>query len=276
MHQPATTTQPKRYQCRHIFTDGHRCGSPSLRREDLCYYHHTTRTPAPRTRAAANLQLPPLEDRSAIQHALGEVLHRIATHSIDPRRAGLLLYGLQIASLNLPRPTPSKYEPEPGPIVEEITTHPTLGTLAPPSEVGANRPLSPIGLLLQQLEQHPTPEPTPEPEPTSEPNPTILPTIQATEAGCPIFAPSHRVKVGNLRGSENPLSLPTPHRRNTPPPTLTRTAEPPPAAPAPPSCSDTASQSNSRQDSPPPQSPHPSPSVRTAGSQSSTPPHPAG
>ncbi|RSL15183.1 hypothetical protein EDE15_0661 [Edaphobacter aggregans] len=36
-------TEPKRYQCRHIFTDGHSCGSPCLRHEDFCYYHHTTR-----------------------------------------------------------------------------------------------------------------------------------------------------------------------------------------------------------------------------------------
>ena len=36
------------FQCRHIFHDGHRCGSKCLRREDFCYYHHTTRRPAPR------------------------------------------------------------------------------------------------------------------------------------------------------------------------------------------------------------------------------------
>ena len=48
---------PKRFQCRHIFTDGHRCGSPTLlvethdatlpdrTHEDFCYYHHTTRRP---------------------------------------------------------------------------------------------------------------------------------------------------------------------------------------------------------------------------------------
>src|ERR1700716_2358259 len=40
-----TTPDTKQYQCRHIFTDGHRCGSPCLRGEDLCYYHHTTRKP---------------------------------------------------------------------------------------------------------------------------------------------------------------------------------------------------------------------------------------
>ena len=32
-------TQPRRFQCRHIFTDGHRCGSPCLRGEEFCFYH---------------------------------------------------------------------------------------------------------------------------------------------------------------------------------------------------------------------------------------------
>ncbi|HEY6374724.1 MAG TPA: hypothetical protein VIX90_04285, partial [Edaphobacter sp.] len=62
-------SETKRYQCRHIFTEGRRCGSPSLRHEDFCYYHHTTRRPAPdpRTREdryAFDLPLP--EDRAAI------------------------------------------------------------------------------------------------------------------------------------------------------------------------------------------------------------------
>ena len=102
------TSAPKQYQCRHIFTDGRRCGSPCLRGEDLCYYHHTTRKPVANPqqrqgrRSAFDLPLP--EDRSAIQRSIGEVLQRIASNDIDPRRAGLLLYGLQIASLNLPKP----------------------------------------------------------------------------------------------------------------------------------------------------------------------------
>ncbi len=79
--EPQTET-PKRYQCRHIFTDGHRCGSPCLRSEHLCYYHHTTRKPAPhpRTRQArrSTFEIPLPEDRSAIQHAIGKVLQRIA------------------------------------------------------------------------------------------------------------------------------------------------------------------------------------------------------
>ena len=82
----------KRYQCRHIFTAGHRCGSPTLRNQDFCYYHHTTRKPAPKTRPLApfDLELPIPEDRAAIQQALGQILQRIATNQIDPRRAGLL------------------------------------------------------------------------------------------------------------------------------------------------------------------------------------------
>ncbi len=40
--------EPKPYQCRHLFTDGHQCGSPALRGEELCYFHHTARRPNPR------------------------------------------------------------------------------------------------------------------------------------------------------------------------------------------------------------------------------------
>jgi len=152
MNTPTET--PKRYQCRHIFTDGHRCGSPCLRSENLCYYHHTTRRPAqnPHTRHArrSTFELPLPEDRSAIQHSIGQVLQRIAANDIDPRRAGLLLYGLQIASLNLPKQQPTaKSAPE---TVEEITTDPELGLLAPPAEVGhATKRKSAVAQLLEKI-----------------------------------------------------------------------------------------------------------------------------
>ncbi len=127
----------KRYQCRHIFTDGHRCGSPCLRHEELCYYHHTTRRPiddpAQRRGRQAQFDLPLPEDRGAIQCAIGEVILRIARNQIDPKRAGLLLYGLQIASINLPRKADRDRDSFP---VEEVTTDPQLGTLAPRIEVG--------------------------------------------------------------------------------------------------------------------------------------------
>ncbi len=186
-------TKPKRYQCRHIFTDGHRCGSICLRGEEFCYYHHTTRKPAQNPRARrgrrGTFDLPIIDpnDRTALQTTIVEVLRRIAANDIDPRRAGLLLYGLQIASLNLPKPQTAQRgrkieEPE---IVEEITTHPELGILAPITDADEVqiRPGSAFDLLLKEMRPKPgAPDATPKPEaPPSSPQPITLPTLQATE-----------------------------------------------------------------------------------------------
>src|SRR6266851_7102647 len=213
----------KRYQCRHIFTDGHRCGSPCLRHEEFCYYNHTTRRPIENPgerRRQAHFDIPLPEDRSAIQCSIGEVLLRIARNEIDPKRAGLLLYGLQIASLNLP-PLPKKSTRDTCP-VEEIVIDPQLGTLAPRIEVGkAQVPeerLSVVARLLRQVDEEEAqrnasrladadkaPD-TPGPafgtwgstassgqpgiagatafEHAAEPPQEILPTLQATQASC--------------------------------------------------------------------------------------------
>ncbi len=185
------STEPVRYQCRHIFTDGHRCASPCLRQQELCYYHHTTRKPVanPRQRRnrQANFQLPLPEDQSAIQASLGEVLRRIAANDIDPRRAGLLLYGLQIASLNLPKPTQKRSDQPPATLVEEVVADPTLGNLAPRAEFEQSRSF--IGNLLHELRNPrpipaPTELPSPSPResqpltPTTTPA-TVIPTLQA-------------------------------------------------------------------------------------------------
>ncbi len=191
MTETKTETKPKRYQCRHIFTDGHRCGSICLRGEEFCYYHHTTRKPAQNPRARrgrrSTFDLPVTDpnDRTGLQSTIVEVLRRIASNDIDPRRAGLLLYGLQIASLNLPKPQTAQRgrkieEPE---TVEEITTHPELGILAPKIDIDEipGNPKSAMALLLEAFSRNPE-KPTPkEPElPTPTPQPTTLPTVQAT------------------------------------------------------------------------------------------------
>ena len=169
----AVKTETKRYQCRHIFTDGHRCGSICLRNEPFCYYHHTTRKPAPRRSLGrkSSFDLPLPEDRSAIQAAIGIIIQRIASNDLDPKRAGLLLYGLQIASLNLPRQQPQRDEDAPE-VVEEITTHPELGTLAPEFEIHEKKSFA--AQLLEQLR----------------PKPAILPQIQATEDTTSYLEPS--------------------------------------------------------------------------------------
>jgi hypothetical protein len=209
---PYTIETPKQYQCRHIFTDGHRCSSPCLSQEEFCYYHHTTRKPIanPRRRRSrsSTFHLPLPEDRSAIQSSIGEVLQRIAANEIDPRRAGLLLYGLQIASLNLPKTPPATHHnrnsanqrnrnSEPVETVEEITIDPELGILAPRTEVGqAEERKSPVQRLIEKMIQEKKEETaaaeTAAQEPTVLPTtvlpttvlPTlVLPTIRATEDG---------------------------------------------------------------------------------------------
>lgn len=181
------TTEPTRFQCRHLFTDGRRCGSPCLRNEDFCYYHHTTRGAAANTYGSRRmsrvphplgvphsrrngvggvvmdepLSLPLPEDRSAIQLSIGLILQHLATGSLEPRRAGILLYGLQIASSNLPKPDPKARPTEP---VDEIIHHPTHGPLAPAAELGHDEPMGSAERLLMELceddadQNHPEPQ----------------------------------------------------------------------------------------------------------------------
>ena len=180
-------SEPKRYQCRHIFTAGNRCGSPCLRNpqghEEFCYHHHTTRLPIanPRKRRArqSTFEIPLPEDRAAIQLTIGQVLRRVASNDLDPRRAGLLLYGLQIAAMNLPRTIQSTRNSQPAAeLIEEIVQHPTLGTLAPIADYidPKTRNVGFAGLLLEALRKQPPPSNV------APPPPAIIPNIQATAA----------------------------------------------------------------------------------------------
>jgi hypothetical protein len=126
-------------QCRHIRPGGATCSSPSVKGSYWCYFHsrlherqtihHTLRLPNGRfadagtaeivhsgtlpVRSAgeraegeaaahsAALDLPPIEDAASIQLALIDILQALAANQLDTRRAGLLLYGLQVASVNV-------------------------------------------------------------------------------------------------------------------------------------------------------------------------------
>ena len=105
-------------ECHHIKTSGGKCGSPALRGQLYCYFHSAppceTRTSQPHAGLAAYLpkEIGNLEDRGAIQLAVTKVAKAVAENRIEPRRAGLILYALQIASGNakkrLQRPSPSQ------------------------------------------------------------------------------------------------------------------------------------------------------------------------
>ena len=93
--------------CDHLKEDGVYCNSPALRGRDYCYFHlnlRGRRLKAASTRALGPEQpinLPFPEDMHAVQVSLFEVLNGLANNRIDPKRAGLILYGLQQAATNL-------------------------------------------------------------------------------------------------------------------------------------------------------------------------------
>jgi hypothetical protein len=92
-------------RCTHIKTNGTQCGSPALRGRRFCFFHKNWQG----QRIALNVQpaaplsftMPVLEDADSVQVALMQVMRLILAGQLDPKIAGLLLYALQTASLNL-------------------------------------------------------------------------------------------------------------------------------------------------------------------------------
>ena len=108
-------------RCRHIKTSGVQCGSPALREKEFCYYHQNYRPGGMNPggdEKQAPLALPVLEDAYSIQFAIGQVMQRLLDKSIDAKTAGLLLYGLQIASSNLKQMEAEK--PRPAQVVVDV------------------------------------------------------------------------------------------------------------------------------------------------------------
>ncbi|MGB7264970.1 MAG: hypothetical protein WBC92_05625 [Terracidiphilus sp.] len=90
--------------CRHLKTNGIRCQSPALRGSVYCYFHAKLHKLASvKVSTLQDLHLPAFEDSDAIKIALGQVVEALTSSQIDPRRAGLILYSLQIASQHIDR-----------------------------------------------------------------------------------------------------------------------------------------------------------------------------
>jgi hypothetical protein len=155
--------------CRHIKLNGERCGSPALRDQAFCYFHRTlaNRHPKPPARdltptiihprdptrelqlAAVTqpvLDLPPLEDRESIQLAASIIVGALARNTLDPARAGTLLYGLLVASTIAAR---LAREPSRGHIVTETILTPNGDELAPDED--PQEEMSPMQKLLADL-----------------------------------------------------------------------------------------------------------------------------
>ena len=85
--------------CTHRFADDHRCGSPALRGEQHCYYHHPNRKPVANPyerRARRGFHIVAPTSPETHQQALSQVLQRLAANQLDVHRAGQMLYTLQL------------------------------------------------------------------------------------------------------------------------------------------------------------------------------------
>jgi|HubBroStandDraft_1064217.scaffolds.fasta_scaffold01434_12 hypothetical protein len=95
-------------RCRHIKTNGTQCGSPALRNQNFCFYHHQDRpfkVPCyyKQEYPLGELDLPYFEDAHSVQTVIRQVVQMVMQKRLERETASLLLYALQIASSNLKR-----------------------------------------------------------------------------------------------------------------------------------------------------------------------------
>ena len=92
-------------RCQHVKVNGTQCGSPALRSRRHCFFHDRIRREQAKIAASASgprrFELPLLEDANSVQIALMKVIQMLASGTLDHKTAGLILYALQTASVNL-------------------------------------------------------------------------------------------------------------------------------------------------------------------------------
>jgi hypothetical protein len=87
-------------RCSAIKEDGTRCGAPKMKTGLYCYAHVQMAEAR-----AEKLALPALEDANAIQMAVMLVQKALIDDEISEKKAGLLLYSIQIAAANVGKTT---------------------------------------------------------------------------------------------------------------------------------------------------------------------------
>jgi hypothetical protein len=121
----------REHDCYHYQApSGQRCGSPALKGEYYCYHHHIKHAKRAQNRVlidpeVTRMEIPVIEDRASIFLALAAVIHRLAENTIDTRRAGQMIYGLQVAMRALEPPRVQR-APAANPITKPGAPEPAL------------------------------------------------------------------------------------------------------------------------------------------------------
>jgi hypothetical protein len=103
--QPAPQP-PRPRRCRSLTVGGIQCLACAMRGEEFCVRHIRHRFPVCPT--GPRIAVPLLEDLATIQVVATQVAHGLFTETLDPWRAGKILYALQVAAMTMPRPAPLK------------------------------------------------------------------------------------------------------------------------------------------------------------------------
>jgi hypothetical protein len=89
--------------CTHIKVTGVRCGSPTLRGEQFCYFHQHAHRGVRKPQQSRLHPIAIIEDEESIQASLMEVINALMRDTIDVQRAALILRALHIAVKNASR-----------------------------------------------------------------------------------------------------------------------------------------------------------------------------
>ena len=192
------------HQCYHYLDNNHRCEATAMHGEYFCHLHRVKPSPIIYL-PAEGFALPDLKDRDAIQLAVSQVADRIAGNQIDNKRAGLLLFAIQIASSNLPphaRATPSSPVTASSPVILTLSEvkgkNPRILPVQPANPVIPATPSPvtaafPVILTLSEVKGK-----NPRISPVQPPNPAI----QIEAANTPTL-------TSPVTGEEQPATLPT-------------------------------------------------------------------
>ena len=88
----------KPHRCEY-HNEGIQCRQFAMHNEYVCYQHRDNNVPTVIENDPFLIEH--LDDRATLQKALADVASRLACNRMDLKRAGLLLYNLQIAATNL-------------------------------------------------------------------------------------------------------------------------------------------------------------------------------